>query len=169
MPGVSKNGTASTNARVEAEVGGEPRLLLESSRVARRRRRERRVLVAGHPRPLAVDLFVADDAIDLLDGGEAGVPHRLGVIAAEVLHQLGQIRVGHAGDVRRRQARVDAAAAPRDRSPRRAAGALQQVGGGQPGDAGADDDDVDGEVAVERADSATSTTSRSQYDVRFEL
>ena len=77
---------------VEAELARETRFLLKRLHVVVRPARERQVLDAGHPLPLAVDAFGVDDGLDLFDGGKAGIPHRLCVIAAERLDQLGEVR-----------------------------------------------------------------------------
>ena len=44
---------------------------------------------------------------DLRDRGEAGVPDRLRVVAAEAPHELAQSRVGHHREVRAGVARID--------------------------------------------------------------
>ena len=56
---------------------------------------ERRVQVPVHPLEARVDLVLADDVVDLGDGGEPRVPHRLRMGASEFFHQLAEARVGH--------------------------------------------------------------------------
>jgi hypothetical protein len=87
--------------------------------------------------------------LDALDRGKAGVPDRLGVIAAEVLDELGEIEIGHTGDVRGRGHRIHAPGAPPLDHCDRPARLLQQVGSRQARDAGADHDDVDGQILIE--------------------
>jgi len=85
----------------------------------------------------------------LADRREAGVPHRLRVIAADGFHQVGEPLVGHHGQVSARVAGIDlrAALALEDRDA--AAFEGQQIRGRQPGNPTADDDDVDGFVTLE--------------------
>ena len=118
------------------------------------------MLDAGHSCPLAVDALGVDDGLDLFDGGKAGIPHGLCVVAAEVLDELGEVRsVTH---VTCAVVAIESTP-PTRRAPARplSSGSLEQVGGGQPGDAGADDNGVDVEVTVERWIAAESTPCRS--------
>ena len=85
---------------------------------------------------------VADDLIDLRDGGQTGVPYRLGMIAAETLHQIGQPFVGDHRQVRRRVAGVNQRAARPLQYDDRLAGGAQQVRSGQPRQSTANDDDI---------------------------
>ena len=111
---------------------------------------ERGELVARHPRPPAIDAFGGHDGVDLDHGGQTRVPQRPRVIAPEVLDEVREVGIGHAGDVGSRVSRVHASAAPAIDDGDRTARALQQVGRGQAGNPGADHRDVDRDVPAER-------------------
>jgi hypothetical protein len=46
--------------------------------------------VAGHPREITRNVFIAHDAVDLRDCGEPRVPRGLRVIAAESVDELAE-------------------------------------------------------------------------------
>jgi hypothetical protein len=72
------------------------------------------------------------------------------MVAAKVLDQGLEAEIGDARQVRGRHAGIHAAAAPSIDHGHLLPTALEQVGGRQPGDPGADHDDVDRQIPVER-------------------
>ena len=144
-PGRPKNGTASRYVASNPSSAASAASSCRRGRVLRGIGVERGELVARHPRPPAIDAFGGHDGVDLDHGGQPRVPHRLRVIAAEVLDELREVGVGHAGDVRGRVPGVHASAAPAIDDGDRTARAFQQVRRGQAGDPGADHHDVDRE------------------------
>ncbi len=134
---------------VEPEIAREVSFLPERCRGVGSGVADRRVHIAGHPVEVAVDLQVGDDRVNLRDGGEPRVPHGFGVVAAEAFHQARQPQVGHHRQVRARvpgiYLRQRLALEQRDT----ASFERQQVGCGQPGDAAADDHDVDRFITLE--------------------
>src|SRR6185295_10086594 len=86
---------------------------------------------------------------DRRHGRQPSVPDGARVIFAKVPDQSRQPRVGHAGDMRGGMSGIDAhePATLEQRHP--AAGAPQQIRGGNARDTAANDDDVDAMIAVE--------------------
>jgi len=98
--------------------------------------------VAGHPGEITRDVFVAHDGVDLRNRREPRIPRGLRVIAAESVDELAEPRVGDHRQMRAgmRGVVLDGFVAFEDRH--RPSRPRQQVRSGQPGNAGADDDDV---------------------------
>ena len=118
-------------------------------RPAQGERVEGMVEVAGHPREVAVDRFLADDGVDLRNRCEARIPHSLCVIAADAPDQIRQLHVGDHRQMRRGVAGVDFRASLALEQRHAAAGERQEVRGCEAGNAAADHRDVDRLVAVQ--------------------
>src|SRR5918996_235698 len=86
-------------AGIEAELLRKLRLVLEVERrsclIGTKRVGRRVEQIAWHPLELTFDLLAPHDAINRVDGGQLGVPDRLGVIAAKGVVQLAQHRIGY--------------------------------------------------------------------------
>ncbi|PYR89898.1 MAG: hypothetical protein DMF84_23075 [Acidobacteria bacterium] len=93
--------------RVEAEIGGKHRLLLERDGLAPLDAARRCMEVRIDPFKRAVDPMLTDDGIDLRDRCESRVPHGLRVVTTETLHQGDETLVGHHRQVRGCVTRID--------------------------------------------------------------
>ena len=83
--------------------------------------------IARNPGKIARQFFVADDLVNLVDGGATRVPGCLGVVAAEVLHKIMEAQVCDEGEVSGCVTGVDAAAAVALEQNDGAAGLLEQI------------------------------------------
>jgi hypothetical protein len=109
------------------------------------------VLDTLHKGPATIDSLGSDNRIDLRDRGEARIPHGLGVIASEVVDELGQRQIGYTGHVRGGGHGVDAAGAAPFEHSHAAASPLEKVGSRQPGNPGAHHDYVYIQIATQPA------------------
>jgi hypothetical protein len=108
-----------------------------------------RMFVSCDAHPLARDLLVVHDRVDLLDRGRAGVPDRLRVVASEGADHLGEIEIRHARHVCGRVGGVDPATSVAVDHRHRFPGSLDQVTRGQPDNARPDHRHVDRKIPVE--------------------
>ena len=98
--------------------------------------------VPVHPLEARVDVVLADDVVDLGDGGEPRVPHRLRMRASESFHQVAEARVGHHRQMRAGMSRVDRGTATTFEHDDAFAGLREEVRGRETGDPTADDDHI---------------------------
>jgi hypothetical protein len=91
---------------------------------------------------VAGDGFLVRELFDAVDGGQVAGHGELRALAAEQLLEMREAVVEHRGQMGRGAPRLAGADAVRVDDLHLAAIALQQVGGGQAGDAGADHADV---------------------------
>ena len=98
--------------------------------------------VTGHPAKLAPYIFGANIRIDLVNGGEPGVPHCFRAILPKLVHQFVQTRVSDARQVSGRVSGVDRSAASALDERHGVTGFLEEVSGGNAGDSCSDDNYV---------------------------
>jgi hypothetical protein len=146
--GFSDEGDFGHERRVESEVDCERGFLAETNIVDLRRLRARSMQVVRHPRESAIDIFVANDLIDLPNRRKPCVPCGLRMVTAEGLHQLRKPRVGDHRQVRGRVARIDSGAPIPFEYGYGSSGTRKQVRCRQSGDSAADDGHVDMLVTV---------------------
>ena len=108
-----------------------------------------RVQVSIDPLEVARDVVSPDDRVYLRDGGKAGIPDSLRMVASEAAYQIGQPLVGHHREVRCRVSRVALAQPPAFEQDDRLSGTAEEVRGGQARQASADDHDVALSIGVE--------------------
>lgn len=136
--------------RVEAEGLGQVGLRAELIDDRRLGLSGGRVQIPVDPGEVAIDGRFAHDGIDEVHGGQSGIPRSLGVVRASLVRQVVQPPVGHHRHMRGRVTGVAAAAAAAFEHCHAPARRGQQPGGGQAGDAAANDGDIDVEIAVDR-------------------
>ena len=148
--GAAEEGHRGHEGGVESELARELGLVVKAFGLRLLRLPVRRVEVAVHPLERAVDFVLAGNLVNLGNRGTPGVPRRLRVRPAEALHELLQPRVRDHRQMRARVSGIDLRAAAaleqHDRAPRRG----EQIGGREPSDAAADDDDVGVGLVFER-------------------
>ena len=98
--------------------------------------------VAGDPLEIAVDLFFPDNAFDAVDCGPVAIRRQPRAGGAEQLFELAEAVVKHRRQMCRRAPGLAGGKPIRVKHNDRLSLLLQQVGGRQPGDAGADDANI---------------------------
>ena len=99
--------------------------------------------IRRHTRKLAIDPFVLNNSLDLIDRSGASVPRRLSVIVAKIMCQFLQFDVGDIGEVSSRVASIHRSDLLALGQRHRETGLLQEICCCNTGDTCADDNDVD--------------------------